>query len=864
MKLVLKGNRQAIHLIVGAILVGVIVIAVVLTFSYMTAVDIDDILAGYSDETQYTGLTILYPLTETLFPPEIIAPTFRWKDDVSQSNLWLITIKFDGDGKRINFLSRQSQWKPEEALWETIKKLTLENKAYVTVLGVNRSAPGVILSGGRISISTSQDEVGAPLFYREVHLPFIDAVKDPSRIRWRFGAISTPRQPPVVLQKLPVCGNCHSFSQSGQVIGMDVDYANSKGSYVVTDVAEEMVLATSDIITWDDYRKDDVVPTFGLLSQVSPDGKLVISTVKDESVFVPKPGLAFSQLFFPIKGILCVYNRETKTFRSLTGADDPNYVQSNPSWSPDGKYIVFARSEVYKLKNVRKNRSVLLTPEECAEFLEDGKPFLFDLYKIPYNDGEGGKAEPLEGASNNGMSNYFARYSPDGKWIVFCKAKSYMLLQPDSELFIIPAEGGAARKLRANTSLMNSWHTWSPNGKWLAFSSKANTIYTQLFLTHIDEQGHSTPPVLLENFTAPDRAANIPEFVNAKPLAVRNIRERFVDDVSYVRAAHECLKANDYEFTARQCNKALSLNPKNADAHHYLGMALFGLRQNDEAITHLSIAVEIESQNAEAHSHLGAVYVAKGMPQEAMGVLSKAIRIDPNAGDAHYHLGVALYQLSKIDEAIKHWWRAIALNPKDADAHHSIALAMLRRENISEAIKHLLIVVSYEPDNAEAHQELGLAFARQKNTEKAANHLSESVRIDPNNGNFHYNLAIALASQGKTDETIKCLTETLKIMPGHAKAHYNLGIMLARKGKLEQAIEHWLEAVRIDPGDAAAMSKLGQAYAEIGKVSEAIKYTEKAEKLADAAAKRQRMQQMQQRLKRYKQNKSSGDTPGAI
>ena len=41
------------------------------------------------------------------------------------------------------------------------------------------------------------------------------------------------------------------------------------------------------------------------------------------------------------------------------------------------------------------------------------------------------------------MSNYFARYSPDGRWIVFCRAKSYMLLQRDSELYILPAEGGA-------------------------------------------------------------------------------------------------------------------------------------------------------------------------------------------------------------------------------------------------------------------------------------------------------------------------------------------------------------------------------------------------------------------------------------
>lgn len=675
------------------------------------------------------ALEIQYPSDGAMFPPDMASPTFQWQDPAPVATRWSIRVEFEDGRPGLQFASTQQQWTPPDQDWETIKRRSVSEPARVTIEGTGWEPTAKRISSGQVSICTSEDEVGAPIFYREVNLPFAEAVRNPgAHIRWRFGTVSSGEQPPIVLERLLVCGNCHSFSADGSVLGMDVDYASDKGSYAICPVAEEMSLSNDKIITWSDYQREDDKKTFGLLSQVSPDGRYVVSTVKDLSVFQAVDDLTFSQLFFPIRGILCVYDRETGTYKSLPGGDDESYVQSNATWSPDGKYIVFARCEAYQAPEARANELGLTRAEEISKFLSERETFRFNLYRVPFNDGQGGHAEPLAGASHNDRSNYFARYSPDGRWIVFCQANSFMLLQPDSELFIIPAEGGQARRLECNTHRMNSWHSWSPNSRWLVFSSKAFTPYTQLFLAHIDEQGHASPPVVLSRFTVPDMAANIPEFVDTSPDAIKVIRNDFIEDLYHVEAADKHALAGRYDAAVEEIQKAIAINPDRARTHRLWGVMLMSQRKLDKAEERIRKAIELRPDDRRAHWNLAKVCALLGKRDEAEQTYKKAIELDPFHVPARLDFARFLLEMGRGDEAVAQLTEAAQVEPKNplpycvlgdvyveqkdaVKAAEAFALALERDSNAIHALVRLAWIMIAEPSSQSYDEQQAMRLA---------------------------------------------------------------------------------------------------------------------------------------------------------
>ncbi|HEX4405812.1 MAG TPA: hypothetical protein VH560_13330 [Polyangia bacterium] len=150
----------------------------------------------------------------------------------------------------------------------------------------------------------------------------------------------------------------------------------------------------------------------------------------------------------------------------------------NPTWSHDGKTIVYSSTAVGQDGRLDAGPS--------------------DLYQVPYNNRMGGAATPLMGAADPDNDEYYPAFSSDDRFVVFDRvpAGGSMYANPLAELYVVPATGAPTpTRLVANDppkcsgmvspGINNHWAKWAPGqlpsgapsmfeGKsyyWLIFSS---------------------------------------------------------------------------------------------------------------------------------------------------------------------------------------------------------------------------------------------------------------------------------------------------------------------------------------------------------------------------------------------------------
>ncbi|MGD0579217.1 MAG: tetratricopeptide repeat protein, partial [Bryobacteraceae bacterium] len=345
----------------------------------------------------------------------------------------------------------------------------------------------------------------------------------------------------------------------------------------------------------------------------------------------------------------------------------------------------------------------------------------------------------------------------------------------DSQLYIVPAAGGEARRMRCNTPRMNSWHSFSPSGRWLVFSSKARSPYTQMYLTHIDDAGNDTPPILIENSTAANRAVNIPEFVNIPAGGLQTIGGPALDYYRFYDRALYLEKQKRYNESAAAWKALLDIAPEDAAARRSLGLTLLLAGRRGEALPYLEQAREDSS---------GQTPLARAIHLLETGHDAAAVATSANpTAQEHYYLALVALRRGDKQAASAHLRQALALNPDYAEAHQKLAETT---DQPSEALEHWRAAIGLSPNNATALRRAAWILAT-----------SQALRDGPE--------ALALAVRALLlTHTQDCATLD------------TLAAAYAENGRFEDAIATARRAIAADPAQAPAIQRRIERY-QLGK-----------------------------------------------
>jgi tetratricopeptide (TPR) repeat protein len=288
------------------------------------------------------------------------------------------------------------------------------------------------------------------------------------------------------------------------------------------------------------------------------------------------------------------------------------------------------------------------------------------------------------------------------------------------------------------------------------------------------------------------------------------------------------IKLQRYEKAIVSYDKAIALEPNNANAYRYKGEALYYFFKYEEAIKCFDRALELEPNNANIWNNKGLALDSLGNYEGAINCYDKAIELEPNDANIWNNKGAALDNLSKYEEAIKFYDKALELEPNDANIWNNKGLALDSLGKYKEAIKLYDKAIELEPNNAYAWNNKGYALRHLNRNEEAIKLYDKAIELEPNYALAWYNKGNALRHLDRNEEAINCYDKAIELNPNYAYPWNNKGIALYNLGKHEEAIKFYDKAIELEPNNANIWNNKGNALDSLGKHEEAIKLYDKA------------------------------------
>ncbi|HOV37896.1 MAG TPA: tetratricopeptide repeat protein [Spirochaetales bacterium] len=287
-----------------------------------------------------------------------------------------------------------------------------------------------------------------------------------------------------------------------------------------------------------------------------------------------------------------------------------------------------------------------------------------------------------------------------------------------------------------------------------------------------------------------------------------------------IATLEKLVKQNRTASAIRMARKLITKNPRNVDAHYFLGLAYLADNKPELALMELKTVNSIgqftdSCREIPFRRKIAELYTKFNQPEEALKEYLLLVRKEPNQPEYPFLIGQLFEERGKGAKAVEFYRKALELDPKNWKAFFHMGMVLYRTKKPAESRESLEASLKLNPENYAAHFYLGRLF-KENHEYTPALAAFEKAQKDPayktkaliERGTCYMSMnnfekaaselerAIKLAREGEENELLY--------------AHYFLAHCYEKMRELEQAIEHWETIYTRKPNFKDVAEKLTQ------------------------------------------------------
>lgn len=258
-----------------------------------------------------------------------------------------------------------------------------------------------------------------------------------------------------------------------------------------------------------------------------------------------------------------------------------------------------------------------------------------------------------------------------------------------------------------------------------------------------------------------------------------------------------------YDQAVTEAQKALQMDPANADAARALARAYGRLNRSAEAEATLRRVIARNPDNARAHSDLAVFHWLAGRNAEAEQNFLRAAELVPDNYIVHRNLGGLYVVMGQPDKAVEYLQRSLSLK-QSAPAYSNLGTLRFKQGHYAEAATLFERASSLAPRDYVLLGNLGdtLRYLPERSAEaraiyaRAIQLAEDFLAVNPKDPSARASLARFCAFSGNLPRALAEIEQARSLAPANLPIMVNAALVYEQAGQRDQALAHVLRALK--------------------------------------------------------------------